>query len=116
MEEEADGALNYSTFTLRSKFIRNSSVEFAVCDMRNFAPKYRENLPSHVYRCGNKTPTLKRTQVICFQGDLDGKRQMVVFSSKCYIIHRVVDYLAGLKIHVHSGDHGPLKTTLEATG
>ena len=29
----------YSTFTLRSQFIGNSSVEFVVCDVWNFVPK-----------------------------------------------------------------------------
>ena len=33
---------NYSMFTLRSQFIENSSVKFAVCDVWNFVPKWRE--------------------------------------------------------------------------
>ena len=61
--------------------------------------KTAQHVKSYAYRRGNRTCTSKRTQVIHFQGDLDGKRLADVFSSKD-IINRAVDLFAQLKIIV----------------
>ena len=44
---------SYSTFMLRRLFIRNSSFEFAVCDMCNFPTNIVRNCKPHEVTCGD---------------------------------------------------------------
>ena len=107
----------YSTFTLRSQFIRNSSVEIAVCDVLNVVPKQREK--PHITRNRMRTGVvIKRARESERRPFFSKVTSMAKGQRLCSraraVTNRVVDYSARLKMR--NRGRGPLKRTSEPTG